>query len=166
MKNILPKLTVRDILGYVIAYLFWLVAALIALAAMFMVRMALNVLWPAVGLNRWVLRAVDRFGLVFMGIVWLVYVIFCEQRFRSSITAARIKRTHRPSVNAAMRPIAPRAADASSDEVASSGKLMSTLARMGLDVLARRLVLSLGVPVIILALAYLVYQFSWLIVAR
>jgi hypothetical protein len=76
MKDIMPRLTLRDILGYAIAYMFWLVAALIALVAMFMARTALNVLWPALGLNRWVLRSVDRFGLVFMGLVWLVYVIF------------------------------------------------------------------------------------------
>ena len=92
MYDIMPKLTIRDLLRYAIAYMFWLISALIALGAIFMVRAALNAFWPAMHLNRWVLRPLDRFGLVFMGLLWLVYVIFCEQHFRSSITMVRLRR--------------------------------------------------------------------------
>lgn len=154
MHDIMPKLTMRDLLRYAIAYMFWLVAALIALVAMFMLRTALNAFWPAMDWNRWLLRPVDRFGLVFLGLLWLVYVIFCEQYYRSSISEVRIRR-----MNDDMRPT-------SRAKETSGSKLMRTLKRLGLDVLARRLLATLWIPVIVLALAYLVYLLSWVIMAR
>ena len=33
-----------------------------------------------------------RFGLIILGLIWLVYVIFCEQHYRSAITAIRLRR--------------------------------------------------------------------------
>ena len=155
MYDIMPKLTIRDLLRYAIAYMFWLISALIALGAIFMVRAALNAFWPAMHLNRWVLRPLDRFGLVFMGLLWLVYVIFCEQHFRSSITMVRLRRPGQ-----GMR------SSLQAGEGASGGKLMRTLKRLGLDVLAKRLVPTLLIPLAILGLAYLVYSVSWIIMRR
>jgi hypothetical protein len=149
MDDIHLKLKARDLFGYAIAYAFWLLAALVALAAVFMIRTALNALWPITGWSRWVLRPIDRFGLVFLGLLWLVYVIFCEQHFRSSITAARYRR-----MNESMR-VTPRA------ETAAPGRFMRTLAKLELDILARRLVLTFAIPLAVLGLAYLAYLLSW-----
>ena len=154
MHDLRPKLTIRDLLGYAIAYMFWLVAALLALGAMFMLRTALNAFWPAMNWNRWVLRPVDRFGLVLLGLLWLVYVIFCEQHYRSSITQVRIRR-----MDAEIQPTAP------AEEVAGNW-LMRTLRRLGLDVLARRLVLTLSIPLAALAIGYLFYLLAWVVMAR
>jgi hypothetical protein len=101
-----------------------------------------------------VLRPVDRFGLVFMGLLWLVYVIFCEQHLRTAITAVRLRRLDRT-----MR-VTPR------PEQASQSRFMTFLARMGLDVLARRLVPTLLIPLAIMGLGYLVYSISWVIMTR
>jgi hypothetical protein len=154
MYEIVPKLNIRDVLRYAIAYLFWLLAGLLALLVMFTSRAALNALWPAMHLSRWLLRPIDRFGLVFMGLSWLVYVIFCEHYYRSSITKVRLRRTNvGPSV-------------ISRPEDAEEGRFIETLTRLGLDVLARRLVPTLGIPLIVLGLAYLVYQLSWVMMSR
>jgi hypothetical protein len=164
MRDVRPSLTLRDILRYGIAYMFWLLAAVSALAAMLMARSALNVLWPTVGLSHWVLRPVDRFGLLFLGILWLVYVIFCEHHYRTSITEVRIRRDLRSTANAAPRPV-PQAG-ALSDEDAGGGKLARALADMGLDILARRLVPTLVIPLILLAAVYAIYRLSFVLLVR
>jgi uncharacterized membrane protein len=153
MYDIRPQLKLRDIFAYAIAYMFWLLAALVALVAVFMIRMALNAFWPVTGWNRWLLRPIDRFGLLFLGIVWLVYVIFCEQYFRSSITEVRVRR-----MNASMR-VTPR------PETTVPNGFMRAMARLGLDVLARRLVLTFAIPLAVLGLAYLVYWAAWRLIA-
>jgi hypothetical protein len=151
MHDIMLKLNARDVLRYVIAYVFWLLAGLIGLLVLFVARAALNALWPAMGFSRWLLRSFDQFSLVLMGLLWLVYVIFCEDYYRTSITKVRIRRM-KAEINATVRA-----------ENARESKLTKALARLGLDVLARRLVPTLGIPLILLVLAYLVYRISWII---
>jgi hypothetical protein len=153
MNDIRPQLRLRDIFAYAIAYTFWLLAAFIALAAVLVARMALNAFWPVTGWSRWLLRPIDRFGLVFLGLVWLVYVIFCEEYYRSSITAVRVRR-----LNASMR-ATPRT------EMTVPNGFMGVMFRLGLDVLVSRLVLTFAIPLAILGLAYLVYWASWRLMA-
>ena len=154
MYDLKPKLTLRDLVGYAIVYMFWLLAALLALGAVFLLRAALNALWPAMGWGRWLLRAVDRFGLVLLGLLWLVYVIFCEHHLRSGITEARIRR-----LRAELKP-APPVQDT------YGNRFMAFLRRIDLDLLARRLIFTLSIPLIALAVGYLVYSLSWVIMAR
>ena len=89
MNDITPRLTIGDIIGYLLAYMCWICTAAAGMLALLQARNALNVLWPAAGGSHWVLRPIDRFGLVLMGLLWLVYVIFCEQNYRTAITAVR-----------------------------------------------------------------------------
>jgi uncharacterized membrane protein len=152
--EIVPKLNIQDVLRYAIAYLFWLLAGLLALLVIFASRAALNALWPAMNLSRWLLRPIDRFGLVFMSLLWLVYVIFCEHYYRSSITKVRLRRSN-VGTSVTLRA-----------EDAEGGRFTKTLTHLGLDILARRLVPTLGIPLIVLGLAYLVYQLSWVMMSR
>ncbi|MFN2157693.1 MAG: hypothetical protein ACK2UX_20875, partial [Anaerolineae bacterium] len=92
MEQVQPKLTLGDVFGYALAYLGWLLTAAVGMLAIFQTRTMINALWPVLGGSRWVLRAVDRFGLLFLGLIWLVFVIFVEQHFRSAITLARERR--------------------------------------------------------------------------
>ena len=139
-----PRLTVMDVLGYLLAYLCWLFAAAISILTALLMRNSLNVLWPLLGGNRWLLRAVDRFGLVFLGLVWLVYVIGAEHYFRSAITDIRLRR-----IKTRARPEL-RAAEAQLDPGTR------TLRRLGLDLLLNRVVTTVAAPVALLALAYFV----------
>lgn len=152
MEEIQPRLTVRDLFGYAIAYGIWVVVAAISMLTVLELRNALQVMWPVISDNRWALRAVDRFGLVFMGLVWLVYVIFVEQHYRESITMVRMRRQRARTGNA-------RPADA-----VPQNKVLRVLRRVGLDILARRLLPTLGAPVATLIIAYGLYRLGlWLL---
>ena len=146
-----PKLTFRDLLGYLLAYWFWILGAAISMLALFMIRNMINVLWPAIGGNRWVMRAIDRFSLVFLGLVWLVFSIFSEQFFRTAITDVRERRLKArvdPSPNP---PPVPKSA------------VMKHLRRIGLDILARRVMYAIGIPTLILGAAYGLFQLAFVI---
>ena len=82
MDDVTPRLTVGDVFGYILAYMCWISTAGAGMLAVLQLRNTLNVFWPLISDNRWVLRPIDRFGLVLMGLVWLVYVIFVEQHYQ------------------------------------------------------------------------------------
>lgn len=141
MDDFLMKLRFRHVVGYILAYLLWLLAIVIGMIAVFEARNALNVVWPLLGTGTawaWRLRAVDRFGLVFAGIVWLGYMIFAEDWFRMAITVVR-RREHKGAPLPAV-PSGP------------VGWTRRHLARLGLDVLASRFVWTM-VPVVVIWLA-------------
>jgi hypothetical protein len=146
-----PKFTFRDLLGYLLAYWFWIMGAALGMVALFVIRQMLNVMWPALGGSRWVLRAVDRFALVFLGLVWLVYSIFMEQFLRMAITEVR-ERRHKARVDPSPNP-----------PPEPKGALMRHLRKIGLDILAKRVVYSIGMPALILGAAYGLFQLAFVI---
>jgi hypothetical protein len=150
-EQVQPKFTFRDLLGYLLAYLFWILGVAIAMLALFMIRQMLNVMWPAVGGNRWVMRAIDRFALVFMGLVWLVYAIFTEQFFRMAITDVR-ERRHRARYNPSPNPPS-----------LPKTSVMKHLRKIGLDILAQRVIYAIGIPTLILGTAYGLFQLGFVI---
>jgi hypothetical protein len=154
MEEVSPKLTFGDVFGYMLAYLCWIATAASGLLTVFQMRNALNVMWPAAGGSRWILRAVDRFGLVFMGLAWLVYVIFTEQHYRSAITIVRLRR-HKERREGPVRRVSQ-----------PEGRVMRMLRRMGLDVLANRFLPTLMLPLVLFVIAYLVYQLGFSILGR
>ncbi len=154
MQEFRPKLTVGDIFGYILAYLFWLITAAIGMLAIFQTRNMINVVWPALGGNRWVLRAVDRFGLLFLGLLWLVYVIFVEQYYRLSITIIR-ERRHKARTDPAAHPIP-----------APKGGFRKFLHRLGLDLLASRFVPTLFFPLLWFVVSYLLQQLGFALMSR
>jgi len=146
-----PKFTFRDLLGYLLAYWFWILGAAVSMVALFVIRQRLNVMWPALGGSRWVLRAVDRLALVFLGLVWLVYMIFMEQFLRMAITEMRERRLKArvdPSPNPPPEP---------------KTELMRHLRKIGLDILARRVVYAIGIPALILGAAYGLWQLAFVV---
>jgi hypothetical protein len=153
MEDMRPKLTVRDIFGYLMSYLCWLCTAAVGMLAVLQTRNALNVIWPVLGGSHWVLRPVDRFGLVFLGLLWLMYVIFVEQHYRLSVTLVREKR-FRVRTDPTAKPSQP-----------PSGRFMKLLYRMGLDVLALRFALTLMVPLVWFMVTYLIQQLGFQLIA-
>ena len=158
MEQVQPRLTVRDVFGYALAYLCWLVTAAIAMLSVFQTRNMINALWPVLGGSRWVLRAIDRFGLLFLGLVWLVFVIFVEQHFRTAITHVRERRhkaQHEPT-NGTRRARAPH----------PYGRFMRFLYRLGLDILAIRFVPTLMLPMVWFVVTYLLQQLAFMLLER
>ncbi len=155
MEQVQPKLTVGDVFGYALAYLGWLLTAAVGMLAIFQTRNMINVFWPVLGGNQWVLRAIDRFGLLFLGLIWLVFVIFVEQHFRSAITMAR-ERRHKMQQQPDSRTVAPR----------PQGRLMRSLYRMGLDILAVRFLPTLMLPLVLFTISYLLQQLAFVLLGR
>ena len=158
MEQVQPKLTVGDVFGYALAYLCWLCTAAVGMLTVFQTRNMINVFWPVLGGNQWVLRAIDRFGLVFLGLAWLVFVIFVEQHFRSAITYVRERRhkAEQEPVAGTRRPAAPR----------PHGRFMRFLYRLGLDTLATRFVPTLMLPLVWFMIAYLLQQLAFVLLGR
>jgi hypothetical protein len=155
MEDIRLKLTVRDFFGYVLAYLFWILAAAVGMLAVFEARSALNAIWPALGSGvrwQWTLRPIDRFGLVFLGLVWLVYAIFCEHYYRSAITEVRFREF--------------RGKKAPALESGRASWVARQLARMGLDVLAYRFAITIAPPVALALVSFLVIQLAFWLLLR
>jgi hypothetical protein len=136
MDDVQLRLRFRHVVGYILAYLLWILVIAIGMVAVLEARNALNVVWPLLGSGvhwQWVLRPVDRFGLVFAGLAWLVYTIFAEDWFRLAITAVR--RREQKGI---------RAPALAAEHAVWPARY---LARLGLDVLASRFVRAL-VPAI------------------
>jgi hypothetical protein len=150
MNDITPKLTIGDVIGYFIAYMCWICTAAAGMLAILQARNALNVLWPAAGGSHWVLRPIDRFGLVLMGLLWLVYVIFVEQHYRTGITVVR-QRRHKARTDPGSVPALPPA----------QGWFMKMLRRLGLDILAMRFLPTLMLPLVLFVIAYLAQQLGF-----
>jgi hypothetical protein len=154
MEELQPRLTVQDALGYTLAYGLWLVVAAIGMLAILQLRHAFNAVWPVISDNNWLLRAFDRFGLVFLGLAWLVYVIFVEQYYRTSITLVRERRFR-------IRTGSPRSSD-----TAPQSSSLRALRQIGLDVLVQRLVPTAGGPLAVLIVGYGLYRLAWWLLLR
>jgi hypothetical protein len=158
MEQVQPRLTVGDMFGYALAYLGWLLTAAVGMLAVFQTRTMINVMWPVLGGSQWTLRAIDRFGLLILGLMWLVFVIFVEQHFRSAITAVRERRRKREQepTTASPRAAVPR----------HQGRMMRFLHRLGLDILAARFVPTLMLPLVWFVINYLLQQLAFWMLGR
>jgi len=142
------RLSVRDVLKYSLSYVCWISTAAVTLLSILLMRNTLNVVWPLLGGNRWALRPIDRFGLVLMGMGWLVFVLFLEHYYRTGVSTALRRR-----LQAAGQPA-----------LGSGRAIPRALRRWGLDLLTLRFVRTLAIPLALAAAAYLAQQVVFLTV--
>ena len=84
----------RCLLLVVLTYSLWLVAAVIALGIMLWMRILVLIDLPIVlGVNPWAMRAIDKFGTVGLGLIWLIFAVASEAYFR------RLYERQMPAVN-------------------------------------------------------------------
>lgn len=162
MESIRPRLSFKDIMGYLLAYLCWFATAAASIGSILLLRNAFNVLWAAFGPHvktltdyqyTTLLRPIDRFGLVIGGLVWLGYVIFVEQHYRESITVKREQR-FRISTDHLYAPPSP-----------PENKFMFFLYRLGIDILAKRFVITFVIPLILIGFSWLLETLAiWILV--
>ena len=147
-EGINKRISVRDVPKYVLGYVCWISTAAVTALSILLIRNMLNLVWPLLGGNRWALRAIDRFGLVLMGLGWLVFVLFLENHYRTGVSTGLQRR---------MRPAGPLA-------LGSGRAIPRALRRWGLDLLALRFVRTLAIPLALAAAAYLAQQVVFLTV--
>lgn len=156
MEDVRPGLKFKDIVAYIVVYGLWMICAAVGLVTIFQARNTLNSTWPLLGSSnqwRWLLRPIDRFGLIFGGLLWLVYVIFIEQHLRTGVTVLRAKRD---GLNV-LTPI---------PDVSKSA-FWRFLRRLSLDIVFRRFAIAFLVPVVIFVLSWVLQNvlppiFDWL----
>jgi hypothetical protein len=75
----------------ILAYMLWLASAALSLWAVFWLRIVVLIDLPimVLRLNRWTLVAVDKFGTVILGLVWLLFVLASEADFRKLLERPR-----------------------------------------------------------------------------
>jgi len=76
-KSILIQ--IRDTVS---TYVLWTIVIALGIGCLLAARGTINVLWIFLTWNRWTLRAIDRWSLLLMGIVWLAVIIFAEEYLR------------------------------------------------------------------------------------
>jgi hypothetical protein len=74
-------------LSVVLAYILWLASAGLALWLMLQARLLFLVELPmrSQSINRWAFSAIDKFGLFFLGVLWLIFLIVTEEYFRRRV---------------------------------------------------------------------------------
>ena len=70
---------------YVLGYVLWIVSAALGVLDMFVSRGLLMRVFALTSANRWVLGAIDRFGILILGLIGLAFVIFCEHYYREGV---------------------------------------------------------------------------------
>jgi len=84
----------RRIPRYILVYGLWAVSAALALWAMYWLRVAvIDLAIIKLRWSPWTLRAVDRFGTVFFGLLWLIVVVATEAYLRRML-GRRLRATH------------------------------------------------------------------------
>ena len=147
-EGINRRFSLRDVPKYVLGYVCWISTTAATVLSILLIRNTLNLVWPLLGGNRWALRAIDRFGLVLMGLGWLVFVIFLENYYRTGVSTG-LQRRLLPAGQLAL---------------GSDRAIPRALRRWGLDLLALRFVRTLAVPLALAAAAYLTQQVVFLTV--
>jgi len=84
----------RRIPRYILTYGLWAVSAALALWALYWLRVTLiDLAIIRLRWSPWTLRAVDRFGTVILGLLWLIVVVATEAYFRRMLNR-RLWATH------------------------------------------------------------------------
>ncbi len=77
---------------YLACYVLWLGFAAGAVWLIFEVQSVLFVLSVRLRLNPWQVRAVDNFGIVTLGLLWLVGILVAEHYLRQGVVKHRLWR--------------------------------------------------------------------------
>lgn len=148
----MSNLTKRDIFNYLLAYILWFIMMGVGWLAVSQTRMMLNVLWPVLGGNRWVLRAVDRWGMVILVMAWLGAVVTLENYYRGAISQTRLRR-ERAAVGGSPLP-----------RTTSTNPVIQCLARWELDLLARRFAITIAIPIGLFLVTYTIKQLAFVVI--
>ncbi|HEU5013747.1 MAG TPA: hypothetical protein VFT66_14580 [Roseiflexaceae bacterium] len=77
---------------YLACYALWLGLAVLALWLIFQIQAAMFDLAIAFRFNPWQVRALDQFGIVTMGLIWLVCIFILEHWLRQGMLKQRLWR--------------------------------------------------------------------------
>jgi hypothetical protein len=89
----MPAQNSRQLLAlYLACYVLWLALSALGVWLIFSLRAVLVGLAFVLRLNPWQVRAVDNFGFVTLGLIWLVGILLLEHRLREAVAKHRLWR--------------------------------------------------------------------------
>ncbi len=77
---------------YFIAYGVWLAAGALGALPLLFGPAPLATLMELMGINYWIISAIQRFSYVFLGLGWLIGVLYAEHYLRTSVARHRLGR--------------------------------------------------------------------------
>ena len=80
----------RQTLPYFLCYFLWVITVALGFLNLIAARGLYLVILAAASFNPWAARAADKFIFIFLGIIWLVLVIFSEYYYRDSVPKKRL----------------------------------------------------------------------------
>lgn len=80
----------RQTLPYFLCYLLWVITGALGFLNLIAARKLYLVILTILSVNPWAVRAADKFIFIFLGIIWLVLVIFSEYYYRDSVPKKRL----------------------------------------------------------------------------
>ena len=147
MKTNTPSpLALKDILLYVLAYLLWLVNVVVCVAAIIQFRSTVNVLWVALGGDRYSLGLVNQLSLLLGGLAAFIYTVSLEGYYRQSITRRGQK---------------PQAGGDAAAHTPAPGRISQWLNTVGLTVLLRRFAITTAVPLSLVVVSLVMIEVAW-----
>lgn len=75
---------------YALAYLFWFISVALAFVALLASRSSITITLAATGWDRYVIRALNQFGFLFLAIFGLAVIIFTEHYYRTGVEKNRL----------------------------------------------------------------------------
>ena len=78
---------VHAALSVVVVYALWLASAALALWLILQMRLLFLVDLPmrSQNINHWAFSAIDKFGFLVLGIIWLIFLVVTEEYFRRRV---------------------------------------------------------------------------------
>lgn len=155
-NEVLPRLTWRDALAYLLAYALWAAISAGAGVLMLLLRSAITpplaillmrnpyYLQHSVEL-RGMVNSLDRTALIVLAIIWVVYILWLEEWCRGAIKLARERR-----LRAALSDVGRPATE-------------TALQRWSLDLLPRRVGMALLLPAALIVLYLVLQGVFWLL---
>jgi len=78
------------ILLYLAYFIGWLMTSALGFWILLQLRINLLDIFVALNLNRWAMGAVDKFGIVILGLGWLIAVVLAEYWLRGGVKRNRL----------------------------------------------------------------------------
>jgi len=75
----------KQILSYLLCYSLWVINGALGLLGILIARSVLVKASFTFRVNPWALGAVDKWGFFVLGLVWLMFVIACEDYYREGV---------------------------------------------------------------------------------
>jgi len=80
----------KRILSYLLCYLLWVINGALGLLGILIARSVLAKAYIRLRLNPWALGAVDKWGFLLLGLVWLIFVVACEGYYREGVPRGKL----------------------------------------------------------------------------